>query len=292
MFDWRALSAGSSEKAICHQAAWYSTASEAFGTSTSDTLSEAFSCFWLQALIIAALLWQRARRRQTEAELVRYGDRLRIAMESGKSVGWESDFESERRTWFGDLPTMFGISSEIYRPEVKEFYDYVHPDDRQRVVQAIQEAKQNHAVFSEEFRIVPKDQGTHWLVSRGKFLYGKNGEANRMIGLATDITELKEIQKQLGESEERFRLVANTAPVMIWMSKSDKLCNYFNQPWLAFTGRPIEAELGNRVGRRSSPRRSGPLPLEPTQRLSTAGNPSRWSIACNDTTRSIDGFLT
>ena len=46
------------------------------------------------------------------------------------------------------------------------------------------------------------------------------------------------------ESEERFRLVANTAPVMIWMTGSDKLCTYVNQPWLDFTGRPLEAELG------------------------------------------------
>ena len=47
------------------------------------------------------------------------------------------------------------------------------------------------------------------------------------------------------ESEERFRLVANTAPVLIWMSGPDKLCDYFNQPWLEFTGRPLSAELGN-----------------------------------------------
>jgi PAS domain S-box-containing protein len=47
------------------------------------------------------------------------------------------------------------------------------------------------------------------------------------------------------ESEGRFRLVANTAPVMIWMSAPDKLCNYFNQPWLDFTGRPLQSELGN-----------------------------------------------
>ena len=47
------------------------------------------------------------------------------------------------------------------------------------------------------------------------------------------------------ESEERFRLVANRAPVLIWMSGPDKLFTYFNQPWLEFTGRPIEAELGN-----------------------------------------------
>ncbi len=49
----------------------------------------------------------------------------------------------------------------------------------------------------------------------------------------------------LHESEERFRLVANTAPVMIWMSGEDRLCNYFNETWLEFTGRSLEQELGN-----------------------------------------------
>jgi PAS domain S-box-containing protein len=47
------------------------------------------------------------------------------------------------------------------------------------------------------------------------------------------------------ESERRFRLVANTAPVMIWMAGPDKLCHYFNQPWLDFTGRSLEQERGN-----------------------------------------------
>ena len=47
------------------------------------------------------------------------------------------------------------------------------------------------------------------------------------------------------ESEERFRLVANKAPVMIWMAGTDRRCTYVNQPWLEFTGRPLDAELGN-----------------------------------------------
>jgi PAS domain S-box-containing protein len=47
------------------------------------------------------------------------------------------------------------------------------------------------------------------------------------------------------DNEEHFGLVANTAPVMIWMSDVDKLCTYFNQRWLEFTGRALEAEMGN-----------------------------------------------
>jgi len=53
------------------------------------------------------------------------------------------------------------------------------------------------------------------------------------------------IQTALRESEERFRLLASTAPVLIWMSGTDRLCTYFNKPWLDFTGRALEAELGN-----------------------------------------------
>jgi PAS domain S-box-containing protein len=47
-----------------------------------------------------------------------------------------------------------------------------------------------------------------------------------------------------GESEERFRIVASTAPLMIWMAGTDKQCTYFNQRWLAFTGRAVEQEHG------------------------------------------------
>jgi PAS domain S-box-containing protein len=245
MFDWRAMKRWKLRERDLPFGAVVLNRERSFWDLNKRYVVGGTFLFLVQAFIIAALLWQRVQRRQTEAELVRYSEQLRMAMESGKSVGWETDFESQRSTWFGDLPAMFGISAETYNPDAKEFYDYVHTEDRQRVAQSVQEAKRNHTLFSEEFRVGPNDQGKHWFVSRGKFLYGKNGEAKRMIGLATDITELKEIQKQLRESELRFRLVANTAPVMIWMSDSEKSRNYFNQPWLDFTGRPMEAELGN-----------------------------------------------
>jgi PAS domain S-box-containing protein len=51
--------------------------------------------------------------------------------------------------------------------------------------------------------------------------------------------------KRLQKSEERFRVIADTVPVFIWMSGTEKLRTYFNKPWLHFTGRSTEEELGN-----------------------------------------------
>ncbi len=66
-----------------------------------------------------------------------------------------------------------------------------------------------------------------------------------ILAVVANITDRKQAERAVLESEARFRLIANTAPALIWMSGTDKLCNYFNQPWLEFTGRRLEQELGN-----------------------------------------------
>jgi PAS domain S-box-containing protein len=60
----------------------------------------------------------------------------------------------------------------------------------------------------------------------------------------SDISDRRIAEKALVESEQRYRTLANSGQALIWTATPDKLCNYFNEPWLAFTGRTLEQEVG------------------------------------------------
>ena len=64
------------------------------------------------------------------------------------------------------------------------------------------------------------------------------------VAFVTDITEQLKAKKIVAEREEWFRNMADNSPVMIWVSGTDRRCNYFNNTWLHFTGRTLEQELG------------------------------------------------
>src|SRR5678809_182583 len=66
--------------------------------------------------------------------------------------------------------------------------------------------------------------------------------------IARDVTERQRTMDALKESQRRFRMMADSAAVMVWVSGSDKRCTFFNKRWLDFTGHTLEQELAEGWG--------------------------------------------
>ena len=185
-------------------------------------------------------------RRQAEAHLREVGERLSLALDAAGLGIFEWDVQADRAVWENErMYEIFGhtrADGTLSKAELLK--RSVHPDDAETLDQALAAGMASGRPFQTTYRIRRKDGALRWLDLVGHFLPPDGGPV-RMIGVLTDNTEQHLAEEILRASEERFRIMADTAPVMIWMAGTDKLCTFFNKPWLDFTGRSLEAEFGN-----------------------------------------------
>src|SRR5580704_3217852 len=92
------------------------------------------------------------------AQLSLANDRLGLAVEASKSMGWEWDLKTGRLSWFGDLRNVFGIPSNSFVGRREDLYRYVHPEDHELVTKAVDEARQSRKPYAAEFRVVRADR--------------------------------------------------------------------------------------------------------------------------------------
>jgi PAS domain S-box-containing protein len=97
--------------------------------------------------------------------------------------------------------------------------------------------------FTTEKRYMRQDGSIVWATMTRTVMRDGLGSPRCVIAVVEDITVRKQAEAALRESEERFRNLADSAPVLIWMCGPDKLCTFFNKGWLEFTGRRLEEEL-------------------------------------------------
>ena len=119
--------------------------------------------------------------------------------------------------------------------------DFVLTDDEDLLNQWLKACQDDPGnPMSAELRLQCADGRICWVDIRGRYL----PTGDKYSGIIRDITQRKTAELALIESEHRFKDMADSAPVMIWLSGPDKLFQYFNQIWLNFTGRTLEREQG------------------------------------------------
>lgn len=177
--------------------------------------------------------------REREAELARV---QQIANVGGLTVDLIDGFRNHRSP---EYLAIHGLTADAANETHAEWVGRIHPDDRARAEQEFLGALAGEAEnYSAQYRIIrPNDGETRWIAVRARIERDGGGRALRFLGAHLDFTDRMLIEDKLRESEQRFRLIADSAPVPIWVSKLDGKRAFANQAYLQFLGVDFEEAL-------------------------------------------------
>jgi PAS domain S-box-containing protein len=175
--------------------------------------------------------------REREADLARI---QRIGRVGGVEVNFNDGFQNRRSP---EYLIIHGLPPDATHETHEDWVARIHPEDRERTVAQFLAALKNGTQedYTCEYRIVrPSDRQVRWIGVTAKIERDASGRAIRLVGAHIDITDRMLAQESLRESEERFRLIANSAPVPMWVTRLDGQRAFANQAYLDFLGLPYE----------------------------------------------------
>ncbi|WP_229177282.1 PAS domain-containing hybrid sensor histidine kinase/response regulator [Bradyrhizobium ivorense] len=176
---------------------------------------------------------------EREAELARI---QRIARVGGLEIDFRDGVRNIRSP---EYLLVHGLSDAHVNEAYEDWISRVHPEDRERTIEHLFSVlKSGGEDYTDEYRIIrPSDGESRWIRVVAKIERDRNGRALRLVGADLDVTDQMLAQETLRESEERFRLIADSAPVPVWVTKLDRTRSFANQAYLDFLGLPFEEAI-------------------------------------------------
>ncbi|HSJ25710.1 MAG TPA: PAS domain-containing protein [Longimicrobiales bacterium] len=162
------------------------------------------------------------------------------------AIVWEWDVTARRFTFVSEaMERLLGYPASLFLVDRHAWRRIVHPDDRDRVL-ALRQRMTDHLIV--EYRAVAHNGAVRWLRDEVRRVTDADGALLR--GVATDITDLKRAEEALRDSRDFYFSLFDDFPTMVWRSRADGYCDYFNQAWLRFSGTSLADELGDGWTRR------------------------------------------
>ena len=229
MFDWRQLRRWEINEALLPKDRVVLYRAPSLWSQHKRYIITAISICIVQATLIAVMLVQRLRRKSAEAALRANQERLALALTAGEMNAWEWTIPANR-IWIN------GRSRDPFALEGKEgvtyeaFLERVHPQDREAMVLALNNAMCGTAPFEFEHRVVSPDGRVRWITSRGRLERDAGGKPFRMQGVSIDVTMRIRAER---EAAQRRNELAHLSRVSTLSELSGSLAHELNQPLTA-----------------------------------------------------------
>jgi PAS domain S-box-containing protein len=153
--------------------------------------------------------------RQTKVELQASRDRFRDVVEHISEVFWVTDGDTPKLSYLSPAyETVWGRSCQSALDEPRNWLASVHPEDRSRVLAQL--PLQAEGRYAETYRLVRPDGAVRWIRDRAFPIRDAAGQVQRIVGLAADVTDLVQAQRQVSEQAARLRTVVEGAPIILF----------------------------------------------------------------------------
>jgi PAS domain S-box-containing protein len=173
--------------------------------------------------------------------------RLARAQEIAHLGSWELDLVNNDLTWSDEVYRIFGLQPQEFGATYEAFLEAVHPDDRAAIDAAYSGSlREGRDTYEIEHRVVRKSTGEiRYVHEKCEHFRDDTGRIVRSMGMVHDITERKQAEAALRESELSYRQILDSIPGMVFTTRPDGYCDYQSQQWADFTGVPMSEHLGD-----------------------------------------------
>jgi len=150
-------------------------------------------------------------------------ERWKFSLEGAGQVAWDWDIVSNKIFIARKWNETFGLNNEGTLVDIEEWLNHIHVDDREKTRDMMEKHLRGEKNLYENFhRILSKDGSCKWVLSRGKVIERfPDGKPLRVIGTATDVTELKQIEEEISRSRRTLKLVLDTIPIGVFWKDKD-----------------------------------------------------------------------
>lgn len=176
-------------------------------------------------------------------QLTKSEERLRLATESNNISTWDLDLNSSQIYHSAALSKIFGYKEEYLITQL-EMRNHVIQEDKPLLDAALVNAF-NNGIYRFDGRIKDAKGVIKWISSRGKIFFDESRKPSRMVGVLQDISERKNLEKEIEDREIRYKFLADAMPQFIWIGNSEGKLNYFNQSVYDFSGKTEEDFLSD-----------------------------------------------